>query len=65
MSDSSLSAPHFHNEAAAYAYVEARLWPRGAVCPKCGVIGGHYQLKGKSTRSPQPIMIGQELFMSC
>ncbi len=50
MSESSLSAPHFHNEAAAYAYVEARLWPHGAVCPKCGVIGGHYQLKGKSTR---------------
>ena len=50
MSDSSLSAPHFHNEAAAYAYVEARLWPNGPVCPKCGVIGNSAKLNGKSTR---------------
>ncbi len=52
MSDKSsiLSAPYFHNEAAAYEFVEARLWPHGPVCPKCGVIGGHYKLNGKSTR---------------
>jgi transposase-like protein len=50
MTDSILSAPYFHNEEAAYAFVEARLWPHGPVCPKCGVIGGHYTLKGKSTR---------------
>jgi transposase-like protein len=50
MSDSILSAPHFHNEEAAYKFIEARLWPHGPVCPKCGVIGGHYKLKGKSTR---------------
>jgi transposase-like protein len=30
--------------------VETRLWPQGQICPKCGVIGGHYKLKGKSTR---------------
>lgn len=45
-----LSAPHFHNEEAAYAYIEARIWPNGTVCPKCGVIGSAYKLKGKSTR---------------
>jgi hypothetical protein len=28
--DSILSAPYFHNEEAAYAFVEARLWPRGS-----------------------------------
>jgi transposase-like protein len=50
MAESFLSQPHFHNEEAAYAFVEARLWPNGPVCPHCGVIGGHYQLKGKSTR---------------
>ena len=50
MSKSVLSAPYFHNEEAAYEFVESRLWPHGAVCPHCGVIGGHYQLKGKSTR---------------
>lgn len=29
------SAPHFHNEDAAFAYVEERLWPNGPVCPHC------------------------------
>lgn len=45
-----LSAPHFHNEEAAFAYVEARLWPHGPVCPKCGTIGKAGKLRGKSTR---------------
>jgi transposase-like protein len=48
--DSILSAPYFHQEQAAYDFVEARLWPRGPVCPKCGVIGNSAKLKGKSTR---------------
>jgi len=47
---SNLSAAYFHNEESAYEYVEAKLWPHGPVCPKCGLIGGHYKLKGKSTR---------------
>lgn len=50
MSESILSKAHFHNEEAAYKFVETRLWPKGAVCPHCGVIGGHYQINGKSTR---------------
>lgn len=33
---SALSAPHMINEEAAYAYVEARIWPEGPVCPHCG-----------------------------
>jgi len=33
-----LSAPHFRNEEAAFAYVEAHLWPDGPVCPHCGNI---------------------------
>jgi transposase-like protein len=45
-----LSAPYFHNEEAAYAFVEARLWPQGPICPKCGVIGNSHKMKGKSTR---------------
>jgi len=45
-----VSAPHFHNEKAAYAYVEARIWPEGPVCPHCGCFGRIYELKGKSTR---------------
>ncbi len=45
-----LSAEHFHNEEAAIAYVEARLWPDGPVCPHCGVVGQAGRLSGKSTR---------------
>src|ERR1700754_5087553 len=45
-----LSAPHFHNEKAAYAYVEARVWPEGAVCPHCGGYERISKMGGKSTR---------------
>jgi transposase-like protein len=31
-----LSAPHFHNETAAIAHLEAIVWPQGAFCPRCG-----------------------------
>jgi transposase-like protein len=31
-----LSQPQFHNEEAAFAYVEAELWPNGPICPHCG-----------------------------
>jgi transposase-like protein len=48
--NSILSAVYFHREEAAYEFVEARLWPHGPVCPKCGVIGNSAKLKGKSTR---------------
>jgi transposase-like protein len=36
---SALSAPHLHNEEAAYRYVEARIWPDGPICPHCGCMG--------------------------
>ena len=46
-----ISAPHFHNEEAAYAFVEQRLWPEGPVCPHCGATEEHIgRLTGKSTR---------------
>lgn len=47
---SALSAPHFHNEEAAYDYVEARIWPEGPVCPKCGGVERIGKMGGKSTR---------------
>jgi transposase-like protein len=47
---SNLSAPHFHDEAAAYAFVEARIWPDGPVCPHCGGTDRNRPMKGKSTR---------------
>jgi len=47
-----LSEKHFHDEAAAYRFVEARVWANGITCPHCGnadeaKIG---KLKGNSTR---------------
>ncbi len=49
-----LSAKHFHSEAAAFAYVEARVWPEGPVCPVCaadGVVSRSIKpMKGKTTR---------------
>lgn len=47
---SMLSRPEFHNEEAAYAYVEARIWPNGATCPKCGERERVSKMQGKSTR---------------
>lgn len=47
---SNLSAPHFHDEEKSYEYVEARLWPNGAVCPHCGGMEKVGKLKGKTTR---------------
>jgi transposase-like protein len=31
-----LSQPHFHNETAAIARLEAIVWPKGPYCPRCG-----------------------------
>ncbi len=43
--------PQFHNEEAAYAFIEARVWPDGPVCPHCGATEKHIgKLKGNSTR---------------
>src|ERR1700694_707149 len=50
MQKSLLDEEHFHNETAAYAYLEARLWPNGPICPHCGGIDRVGKLKGKSTR---------------
>ncbi|MGN6146509.1 MAG: IS1595 family transposase [Mesorhizobium sp.] len=45
-----LSDKHFHDEAAAYRFVEARVWANGRVCPHCGGMDRTAPLKGKSTR---------------
>jgi Transposase and inactivated derivatives len=51
MSKSILDAKVFHDEAAAYRFVEERVWPEGPVCPHCGSTKEHVgKLKGKSTR---------------
>lgn len=48
---SALSAPHLQNEEAAFAYVEAKLWPAGPVCAHCGVIDRAGKLTGLRTKA--------------
>lgn len=45
-----LSKKHFHDEAAAYKYIEARIWSNGRVCPHCGTVDCSGELKGQTTR---------------
>ncbi len=46
-----LADPIYHNDDAARAHLEALLWPQGAVCPRCGVMGDRItKLQGASTR---------------
>ena len=50
-----LNAKHFQDETAAYAFVEARVWPEGPVCPHCRASGDKIGvLAGKSTRIANP-----------
>lgn len=51
MAKSVLSDIRFHNEEAAFAYVEEQLWPNGPVCPHCEATGDKIgRLTGKTTR---------------
>jgi transposase-like protein len=45
-----LSDKHFHNEAAAYKFLEERVWPNGPVCPHCGGVERVSKMRGQSTR---------------
>ena len=45
-----LDAKHFHDEEAAFAYLESKVWPNGPVCPHCGGVDRISKMKGKSTR---------------
>ncbi len=52
MAHSVLSDLRFHNEEAAFAYVEGELWPNGPVCPHCEATGDKIgRLTGKTTRA--------------
>jgi transposase-like protein len=46
-----LSAKHFHDEAAAYRFLESHVWPKGPVCPHCGGVERISKMEGKSTRA--------------
>ncbi len=50
MANSILSAKVMQSEAAAIAWVEARVWPDGPVCPHCGGVERIGKMGGKATR---------------
>jgi transposase-like protein len=52
MARSVLSEDRFQNEDAAFAFVEAALWPHGPVCPHCGNVDAKRikKMEGKTTR---------------
>lgn len=45
-----LTAPHFHDDDKARAYLESVRWANGVVCPHCKSTGDHYRLEGKAHR---------------
>jgi transposase-like protein len=52
MAKSVLSDLRFHNEQAAFDYVEKQLWPHGPTCPHCQATGEKIgKLSGKTTRA--------------
>ena len=50
MSKSIIESKALQNEEAAYAWVEARVWPKGPVCPHCGGVERISKMEGKATR---------------
>ena len=71
MAKSVLNSDRFHNEEAAFAYVESELWPNGPVCPHCGATGEHIgRLEGvrskPSKKNPEGVVqIGLRKCYAC
>jgi transposase-like protein len=57
-----LSQPQFHDEAAAFAYVEAELWPQGPICPHCG---GFERISAIAPNKEKRIRIGLKFCGQC
>ncbi|MFD3192006.1 IS1595 family transposase [Sedimentitalea sp. HM32M-2] len=55
-----LSAPYFHDEAAAFEHIEGMLWADGPVCPHCGVVDSAYRLTGVRTKPSKKNPEGKE-----
>lgn len=56
-----LSQARFHDEAAAFSYLEGLIWENGTVCPHCGIVGGRlYALDGvrskPSKKNPEGVV---------
>lgn len=50
MASSVFNSKALQDEAAAYRWVEAQIWPEGPICPHCGGVDRISKMKGKSTR---------------
>jgi transposase-like protein len=57
-----LSQPQFHDEAAAFAFVEAELWPTGPICPHCG---GYDRISAMTPNKEKRIRIGLKFCGQC
>ena len=57
-----LTAPHFHNEVAAYEFVEIRVWPNGPFCPHCGEAERIYRIAPNLAKK---VRIGLHKCASC
>ena len=57
-----LSHARFHDEAAAFAYVEAALWPEGPVCPHCG---GFERISAITPNKAKRVRIGLKFCGQC
>jgi len=51
MAAANILAPHFQDADKAREHLEAIRWPSGPICPHCGVLGGHYAMKGAAHRT--------------
>ena len=53
MENKGLLQPQFKDVDSARAFLEAKLWPDGPICPHCGVLGEAYPLRSKpGTKNP-------------
>lgn len=57
-----LNKPYFHDEAAAFEYVEHTIWPGGMACPHCRSMKRHYPIKGVRTKASQKHPNGVERY---
>lgn len=57
-----LNRSYFHDEKAAFAYVESILWPNGPVCPHCGGMEKAYKLEGVRSKASEKNPEGVERF---
>ncbi len=55
-----LSRPYFHDEPAAFAFLEGLLWADGTQCPKCGTVDEAGKLEGVRSKASEKNPTGTE-----